>query len=175
MFFLLLLTLVGSSPATTLEVLSVYQPLSLHGTDIDHEFEGEAIQAQIFSTPFVLSGAMPENLVAAIAKPHRLPGPVNYDIKESNLLVLYQVGLEAHFSEQDILIVTFDLSKMSAPDKVELPIRTVLRLSIAALKKSLSEYHHAENEDLKVRVEITGTNEKNQTLKDLDGSFTIKG
>jgi len=173
-FFLLLLALVGSSPATTLEVLSVHQPISLHGTDVDHEFEGQAIQAQIFSTPFVLSGAMPENLVAAIAKPHRMPGPLNYEIKESNLLVLYQVGLVAHFSEQGALVVTFDLSKMKAPEKVELPIRTVLRLSIAALKKTLSDYHHSENEPLKVRVEISGTNSKNQTLKDLDGTFTIK-
>jgi len=172
-FILLPFLLLGLAQGTTLEVVQVFQPLSLHGTDIDHNFEGKPIRAQIFSSPFVLSGAMPETLVASVAAPHRMPGSENYGVKESNLLALYQVGLEAHFNDEDILLVTFDLSKLKAPEDVELPIRTVLRLAIAAVKKSLAEYHHEENGPLNVRVEIEGTNQKNASLRDLAGGFEV--
>lgn len=168
------LALMSLASATTLEVLQVFQPISLHGTDVDHDFEGQHIQARVFPRPMVLSGAMPENLVAAIASPHRMPASNNYEVKESNLLVLYKVDLHALLGDDEILVVTFDLSKMKGPEGVALPIRTVLRLSIAALKKTLSDYHHAENDLLNVRVVIAGTNEKNSSLKDLSGSFVIK-
>ena len=81
----IVLTLLAASAcfasATTLEVLRVFQPLSLHGTDIDHEFKGESVQAHIFARPMVLSGAMPENLVLAVATPHRMPATFNYEVK----------------------------------------------------------------------------------------------
>ncbi|HCQ80352.1 MAG TPA: hypothetical protein DIV46_10285, partial [Verrucomicrobiales bacterium] len=80
----LLLASASFASATTLEVLRVFQPLSLHGTDVDHEFKGEAIQARIFARPMVLSGAMPENLVLAVATPHRMPATFNYDVNECN-------------------------------------------------------------------------------------------
>jgi hypothetical protein len=173
-FLLSSLALISLASATTLEVLQVFQPISLHGTDVDYEFEGEHIQARVFSRPMVLSGAMPENLVAAIASPHCIPASSNYEVKESNLLALYKVDLHALLSEEKVLVVTFDLSKMKGAAGVELPSRTVLRLSIAALKQTLSDYHHAQNAPLKVRIAIAGTNEKNVSLKDLSGSFMIK-
>ncbi|MCX8237738.1 MAG: hypothetical protein OSB05_02865 [Akkermansiaceae bacterium] len=172
-FFVFSLLLVGLASATTLEVLQVYQPISLHGTDMDHEFQGEYIQARIFSSPMVLGGAMPENLVAAVAMPHQMPPVDNYAVKESNLLVLYGIDLYASLDEE-IIIVTFDLTKMDAHEHVELPIRTVLELSIAALKHTLSEYHHTENDPMKVRVVIAGTTAKNASLKNLSSKFVIK-
>lgn len=166
------LVLMSVASATTLDVLQVFQPISLHGTDVDHEFEGEHIQARIFPRPMVLSGAMPESLVSAIGSPHRMPATTNYEIKESNLLALYQVGISGDF-EEDLLVVSFDLSKMKAPEGVELPIRKVLKLAIAALKQTLADYHHAENDPLKVRVEVTGTKEGNASLKDLASNFVV--
>ncbi len=172
-FFLLPLLLMGLASATTLEVLQVYQPVSLHGTDMDHEFEGEHIQARVFSVPMVLGGAMPENLVAAISKPLRMPPVDNYKVKECNLLVLYRIELHASL-EEEIIVVTFDLTRMKAHEDVELPVRTVLELSIVALKTTLTEYHQSENDPIKVRVAIEGTTAKNASLKDLSGKFVIR-
>lgn len=171
--FFLPFFLVGLVSATTVEVLPVFQPISLHGTDMDHEFQGKHIQARVFSSPMVLSGAMPESLVEAIAKPHRMPPINNYDEKESNLLVLYGIGLSASL-EDEALMVTFDLSKMKAPDQVELAVRTVLELSISALKKTLTEYHHSENDPMKVQIVIAGTTAKLASLRDLSSKFVIK-
>ena len=141
----LLVASASLTSATTLEVLRVFQPLSLHGTDVDHEFKGEAIQAHIFARPMVLSGAMPENLVLAVATPHRMPATFNYDVNECNLLTLFQVELSGIMLDSGQLKVAFNLSKMKAPEGVELPIRTVLKLSIQALKRTLEDYHHPEN------------------------------
>ncbi len=69
-FLLSSLALISLASATTLEVLQVFQPISLHGTDVDYEFEGEHVRARVFSRPMVLSVAMPETLVAAIASLH---------------------------------------------------------------------------------------------------------
>jgi len=163
----------GFASATTLEVMEVFQPISLHETDMIHEFEGEDIQARVFSRPLVLSGAMPEGLISAVASPHQLPRVENYEVKECNLLALYQVSLNGFLDENDTLLVTFDLKEMKAPEGIELPIRTVLKLSIKALKKTLVNYHHPENGVLKVTVKIMGTKEGNASLKDLGASFKV--
>ena len=173
--FTVLLASASLAAATTLEVLQVYQPLSLHGTDVDHEFQGEAIQAQIFARPMVLSGAIPENLVSAIATPHRMPATFNYDVKECNLLSLFQVEVSGMMDDSGELKVSFNLAKLKAPEGVELPIRTVLKLSIQALKKTLEDYHHPENKPLKVKVVIEGTAQKNNSLRDLSGGFVVTG
>jgi len=164
--------LMSLASGTTLDVLRVFQPISLHGTDVDHLFEDEHLQARVFSRPMVLSGAMPESLVSAIASPYRMPATDNYKVKESNLLALYQIQVSGDFLEE-VLVVGFDLSQMKAPEGLELPVRTVLRLSIEALKQTLTDYHHAENDPLKIRVEIRGTREGNASLKDLGSEFVI--
>ena len=170
--FLASITLAG---ATTLDVLRVYQPLSLHGTDVDHDFEGQPVAARIFARPMVLSGAMPENLVAAIATPHRMPSTFNYDVKECNLLTLYGVDVTGSMVDSGELVVAFNLAKVKIPEGVELPLRTVLKLSIKALKQTLSEYHHVENKPMKVKITITGTTAKNISLGDLAERFVVTG
>lgn len=167
-----LATLMGAS-ATTLEILEVFQPVSLHGTDVIAEFEGEAVQARVMSRPMVLSGAMPETLVAAVGAPLRLPPTLNYDIPECNLLVLYGVTITGILEKKSHLVVSFDLGKSRVPDEVDLPIRTVLRLSLAALKKTLAVNHHPENREFRVTVKLRGLTEKNATLKDLEETFEI--
>ena len=166
---------VSLASATTLEVLRVFQPLSLHGTDVDHDFKGEVLQAQIYSRPMVLSGAMPENLVLAVATPHQMPATVNYDGNECNLLTLFQIEVTGILAKLGELKVAFNLAKMKAPEDVELPIRTVLQLSIKALKKTLEDYHHPENKPLKVEIVIEGTTLKNSSLRDLGGRFIVTG
>jgi hypothetical protein len=64
---------------------------------------------------------------------------------------------------------------MKAPDRVDLSIRTVLSLSIQALKKTLEDYHHPENNPLKVKITIEGTTKKNRSLRDLNGGFVVTG
>jgi len=160
--------------ATTLEVLRVYQPVSFHGTDVDFDFEGQAIQARVMSRPMVLGGAMPENLVAAVGSPHRMPEMPNYRVPECNLLTLYGIEISGYMTEKGELRVSFDLKNIRVPDHVDLPIRTVLRLSIEALKKTLGDYHQVENKPLKVEVAFTGLTKKNESLRDLGGRFLIR-
>jgi len=171
--FALIFASASLASATTLEVFRVFQPLSLHGTDVVNNFKGEAVQAHIFARPMVLSGAMPENLVLAVATPHRIPTIFNYDVDECNLLTLFQVELSGIMGKSGELEVGFDLAKMQVPQGVELPIRTVLKLSIQALKKTLEDYHHPENEPLKVKIAIKGTTKKNRSLRDLNGRFVV--
>ena len=54
--------------ATTISVVPVYEPISLHGSDVDDIISdtGEALQATVLSRPMALTGAFPEDLVAAI-------------------------------------------------------------------------------------------------------------
>ena len=115
----LLLASASLASATTLEVLRVLQPLSLHGTGVAHECKGEAIQAPTFARALVVSGAMPENLVLAVATPHRMPATFNYDVNECNLLALFQIELSGIMSNSGELKVVFNLTKMHAPEGIE--------------------------------------------------------
>ena len=172
---MLLLASVGLSCATTLEVVQVYQPLSLHGTDVDYDFEGEAIQARVLSRPMVLSGALPEGLVTAVASPHKMPAVPNYDVPESNLLRLYGLEMMGEMTGEAELKVVIDLSGKKVPKDVELSLRTVLKLSISALKKTLKDYHFAENKPLRVTLELAGLDRKTASLGDLGGKFLVTG
>jgi hypothetical protein len=114
-------------------------------------------------------------LVLAVATPHQMPATFNYDVNECNLLTLFQIELSGIMSNSGELKVVFNLTKMHAPEGIELPIRTVLGLSIQALKETLEDYHHPENKPLKVKILIEGTTQKNQSLRDLNGGFIVKG
>ena len=123
----------------------------------------------------VLSGAMPENLVSAIATAHRMPAIFNYEVKECNLLALFQVEVFGEMDDSGELRVVFNLAKIRVPEGVDLPIRMVLKLSIQALKKTLEDYQQPENQPLKVKLVIEGTTEKNSSLRDLGGRFVVAG
>jgi len=159
--------------ATTLEILEVFQPLSLHGTDVVAEFQGKGIQAKVMPRPMVLSGAMPESLVAAVGAPLRLAPTGSYDIPECNLLALYGVAISGNLEKKSHLVVSLDVSRTRVPDEVDLPIRTVLELSVAALKKTLAANHHPENREFRVTVKVRGLTGKNASLKDLGETFRI--
>ena len=171
--FILLSILCGMTFGITLEVCQVHQPLSLHGTDVVTEFEGDQIQAGIFSNPAVLSGAMPESLISAVAAPYRFAPSEHFKVPESNLLVLCGISLSAEESEGEVVVV-FDLTKLSVPEEVEVSLHTVLKLSIEALKKTLKAYQDPENDAVMVRIEIRGTKEGTASLKSLSERFSTK-
>jgi hypothetical protein len=173
-----LLALLLTTPifATTISVVPVHEPVSLHGTDVDGMIAdtGEALQATVIARPMALTGAFPEDLVAAIRTPHKLPtNNPNYKVEEANLLILCNVGIGAELTEEGLL-VKIDVSELSIPLEVDITSRQLLRLTLVALRRTLEEYHRPQTEPLKVIVAITGTTENNASLMDLQVTFELE-
>lgn len=162
--------------ASTISVVSIHEPISLHGTDVDGMISdtGEALQATVIARPMALTGAFPEDLVASIRTPHKLPSNnPNYKVEEANLLILCNVGIAAELTEEGLL-VKLDVSQLGIPLEVDLTSRQLLKLSLVALRRTLEEYHRPQTEPLKVIVAITGTTENNASLLDLQVTFTLE-
>ena len=90
--------LASAALATTITVVPIFEPLSLHGTDGDEAISeiGGTLQASVMSRPMALTGAFPEVLVDAIRNPHLIPtNNPNYKVQEANLLVLCNIGINA--------------------------------------------------------------------------------
>ena len=103
--FLALLFSTGLN-ATTISVVPVHEPLSLHGTDVDDIISdtGEVLQATVLARPMALSGAFPEVLVESIRTPHPIPtNNPNYKVAEANLLVLCNITIGAEMTEKGLL------------------------------------------------------------------------
>lgn len=174
--FLALLGLSLPLAATTISVVQIHEPISMHGTDVDDVVSdtGEVLQATIASRPMALTGAFPEALVQAIRTPHRLPtNNPNYKVEEVNLMVLCQVGISARAEENHSLRIALDVSKLAIPEDVDLTARQVLKLALAAIRKTLEEYHQEQTEALKVSVTIEGVDDGTASLRDLATSFTL--
>jgi hypothetical protein len=164
-----------SVSAITIEVVRVFQPLSLHGTDGagDVEDEEEILQAAVMSRPMALAGAIPEDLVKAVADPCRIPANTPaYQVAESNLLLLCGISLGVDML-QERLLVTLDVSKLEIPEEVDLTARQVLNLTIRAVRKTLESYYAHGGEKLRWEVRVTGAGEGQASLKDLSGKHTI--
>jgi type II restriction/modification system DNA methylase subunit YeeA len=73
------------------------------------------------------------------------------------------------------LKIIIDLSASEVPKEVVLPLRTVLKLTISALKQTLKDSHLIENRPLKVTLELAGLTEKTGSLRDLAGRFEVGG
>ena len=156
-------------------VVPIFEPLSLHGTDGDEAITdiGEALQASVMARPMALTGAFPEVLVDAIRTPHSIPtNNPNYQVKEVNLLVLCDVGIDGRMTEEG-LVVTFNIAKLSIPADVDLTSRQVLKLAMIALRKTLEQYHGPQPDPLKVKVAIEGADDAKASLMDLGTSFTL--
>jgi hypothetical protein len=173
-----LLTLLLSSHlfATTISVVPIYEPISLHGTDVDDIISdtGEALQATVMPRPMALTGAFPEDLVTAIRTSHQLPSNnPNYKVTEANLLVLCNVGINAETTDEGLL-VRLDVSALSIPIEVDLTSRQLLKLTLVALQRTLEQYQSPQMEPLKITVAIEGTTENNASLKDIGVTFTLE-
>jgi hypothetical protein len=161
--------------ASTIMVVPVYEPLSLHGTDGDDAISdtGEALQACVMARPMALTGAFPEVLVESIRSPHQIPtNNPNYAVREANLLVLANIGIRAEMTPEG-LTVTLDVASMAVPAEVDLTARQILRLAIVALRKTLEEYQRPQTQPLPVMLTVEGASESQTTLRELNVHFTI--
>lgn len=173
---LLLLFLAGlSASASTITIVPIYEPLSLHGTDGDEAVSeiGEALQASVMPRPMALTGAFPEVLIDAIRSPHLIPtNNPNYKVQESNLLVLCNIGINGEITD-NLLTVKLDVSQLAIPADVDLTTRQILKLAIIAIKKTLEVYQRPQTQPLSVVIVIDGTNEAKASLRDLGTKFTL--
>ena len=163
--------------ATTISVVPVFEPLSMHGTDVDEGITdtGEALQATVASRPMALTGAFPEVLLEAIRTSHKFPSNnPNYKVEEVNLLVLCNIAIAAEVTEEG-LKVRLNIANLTVPEDVDLTARQVLKLALVAIRKTLEEYQKPQTEPLKVFVAIEGVNDGTASLKELDTEYTLGG
>jgi len=174
-----LVTLAGMSlaSASTITLVPIFEPLSLHGTDSGEVISetGEALLARVMSTPMALTGAFPETLVDAIGRPHKIPSNnPTYKTEEANLLVLCKVKLTAELSEGGGgLRVNLDVSELSIPAEVDLTSRQVLKLVIVAVRKTLEEYQKLQTGALSVTIQINGAEGPKAPLRDLGAKISL--
>lgn len=165
----------SAARATTITVVPVFEPLSLHGTDGDEAISdtGEALQACVMSRPMAMTGAFPEVLVDAIRSPHQIPtNNPNYKVRETNLLIICNIGISSEMTA-DGLSVRLDVSQLAIPSEVDLTARQILKLAIVALRKTLEEYQKPQLQPLNVQLIIDGADEGKAGLRDLAARFTI--
>lgn len=163
--------------ATTIMVVPIHEPLSMHGTDGDEAISdiGEALQATVMSRPMALSGAFPEALVEATRTPHPLPtNNPNYEVRETNLFVLCNIGVSADLTEK-ALVVSLDIASITIPPEVDLTTRQILRIGIIAIRRTLADYQQPQPNPLRVRVLITGADGNLEPLRDAGVEFTLPG
>ncbi len=163
--------------ASTITVVPIYEPLSLHGTDGDEAISeiGGALQASVMSRPMALTGAFPENLVDAIRTPHLIPtNNPNYKVQEANLLVLCNIGISGEITE-GVLTVKLNVAELVIPQDVDLTTRQILKLAIIALRKTLDEYQRPQSQPLPVVLLIDGADDAKASLRDLGVKFVVSG
>ena len=172
---LVLLGVACNALASTITVVPIYEPISLHGSDADGDLSevGEALRATVMARPMALSGAFPETLVDSIRSSHKIPSNnENYTTVEANLLVLCNVSIEAELEDEQLL-VRLDVAGIRIPEEVDLTSRQVLSLVIIAVRKTLEEYQRPQPFRQKVSVAVTGTDESTDSLRDLAVQFTV--
>lgn len=160
--------------AITVEVVRLFQPISLHGTDgAGDEDADQVLQAAVMSRPMALAGAIPEDLVKAVGDPCKIASnSPAYTVQEANLLLICKIGLSVEMLEERLL-VRLDVSRLEMPEEVDLTVRQVLTLTIKSIRKTLEAYFAHSDEKLPWEVRITGTKESNASLKNLSAKFTV--
>jgi hypothetical protein len=164
-----------TASATTIMVVPIFEPLSLHGTDGDEAISdtGEALQACVMSRPMAMTGAFPEVLVDAIRSPHLIPtNNPNYKVQETNLLVLCNIGISGEMTPEG-LTVRLDVAQLAIPEGIDLTSRQILKLTIVAVRKTLEEYQAPQPQPLAVTLVIEGADEAKAGLRDLGARFVI--
>lgn len=163
--------------ATTITIVPIFEPISLHGTDGDEAVSevGEALQASVVSRPMALTGAFPEVLVDAIRSPHLIPtNNPNYKVQEANLLVLCNIGISGEITGEE-LTVRLNIAELTIPADVDLTTRQILNLAIIALRKTLDAYQGEQTQSLSVNLLIEGADEGKASLRDLSAKFEVSG
>ncbi len=163
--------------ATTLQVFSIWNAVTLYGTDSDYQPQGfeEAVQARVMSRPMVLQGAFPEVLIDGISAPVKLPvlpSGASFGMKESNLVILCKVALSAEYKNES-LRVTINIEKMEIPQKLQLSEKQLVMLVMESVEKTLRENIVDQPVPMKVAVRVIGTDEENVVLGRLEKNFAI--
>jgi hypothetical protein len=164
-----------AATASTISVVMIYEPISLHGTDVDDAVSdiGETLQAAVMPRPMALTGAFPEDLISAIRTPHLIPtNNPNYKVQEANLLVICKIDITAEMVA-NVLAVRLNVAQLSIPPDIDLTSRQILKLTILALRKTLEEYQQGQTKTLSVSVTIDGAEDGKASLRDLAAEFTI--
>jgi hypothetical protein len=163
------------SLATTIMVVPIFEPLSLHGTDGDEAISdtGEALQACVMSRPMAMTGAFPEVLVDAIRSPHLVPtNNPNYKVQETNLLVLANIGISGEMTVEG-LTVRLDVSQLAIPRmSISPPARSSSSPSSRSARPSMST-RPEQDKPLAVTLVIEGADENKANLRDLGAQFVI--
>lgn len=122
------------------DIASIYQPLSLLGTELEAAPLGaeEPMAADIFATPTLVSSAYPEAIVHAIGLPYRFYNAPEGFPEESNLLVMTGGKLEAEWGEERHKI-TIDLSQVSIEEHLGITLRQLCDLTLLCLSRSLQQ------------------------------------
>lgn len=174
---LALLSLPLFAGATTITVLPIHEPLSLHGADNDEITTevGEALQACVLPRPMALTGDFPETLVTSIRSPHTIPtNNPNYRVKEANLLILTGIALEATTTEEGLVIRVL-CQNLKIPEEVDLTSRQILRLTLVAIRRTLEEYQKIQTTPLRVHILIDASGDAKEHLEALATTFQIPG
>jgi len=161
--------------ASTKSVYRVWQPISLHGTDVSSVLgkESGVDYTVLMSRPVVLSGALPEDLVYAVALKHQLVSIGGYGEPEANLIALSKIKLRAQLTDNGLL-VTVDVSGALVPKEVDVSLFNVVKLSVEAIKMTVQDYGAAYlQEGLSCSILVTGEEEGPQLeqLKKLSVQF----
>lgn len=176
-FLPLLPLLCAMAGATTIQVVPVYEPLSLHGADHDEITSevGEALQACVMSRPMALTGNFPETLVESIRSPHAIPSNnPNYKTKEANLLLLCGINLKAELTKEG-LVIHLQCAQIQIPPEVDLTSRQILRLTLVAIRKTLEDYQKIQSDTLRVHILIESNAETQAYLNPLATTYQLPG
>lgn len=165
----------SAARATTIMVVPVFEPLSLHGTDGEEARSdtGGALQAGVMSRPMAMTGAFPEVLMDAIRSPHLIPtNNPNYKVQETNLLVLCNIGISGTMTPEG-LTVRLEVAQLAIPPEVDLTARQILKLTLVAVRKTLEEYQRPQTQPIAVTLVIEGADEAKAGLRELATRFVV--
>lgn len=170
------LLMLGSVCGVTKEVVRVFQPVSYHETDSATEYgvKGKLVQAAVADRLVVLSGAFPEDLVKAVAMPHRLASNnPTYEVEEVNLLLLCGLALEVNRSEEAIEVLV-DCSGLKIPEVIELTAKQVLTMTIESIRRTLRVYYQeGAHDSFQCHLTLGGLSEENEKLAELKTDFKV--
>ena len=144
---LFLLITLGLLNAEVLQVVKLYRPLSLKGTESFSETkEGKVIEAGIFSAPAVVSGAMPEDILAALTHPFEIRSyGKSYEPKECNIFTLSNSTATAKQLSENYFQITLQID----PDqKTDLSQEELVDLFVRAIRNTFTNYFISNDEPL---------------------------
>jgi len=150
----------------TLEVVQLYLPISLEGTDVTSSiFPEKAVPVDVISTPIVLSGAMPEDLLAALNRPFQLPSNnSHYKVTEANLIVINEITTHLEQDELGNYAFTLTIPEKLITKGIELSELGALLMN--SVMKTVTRYYHDKEDppQIKLRIEITENGEPEELM-----------